>query len=454
MKKNLIIFICFLLFICGCSAKNSKNDITLDNIDTQQHDDKKGSDNVITVWEDKNFEALIRFYLNNFDKDIYIKDLDDITELNIQSNSSVITNIKECEIPEEYQNKIDLITSMKDIDNFNNLNKIAITANKINSIYTYKNSSSISFLDLSLNKLRDLSGIENYSNLTNFDFTDNYIENLKPLNNLTKLISLNLSNIGPPADNIDGCYSSNIDIDVISELTNLESLDIINSNINNISSLNKLKNLKNIILYRCNLNIDELYLISDNKENKIESLHLGISNISGEPVILDLSKFKNLNNIKKLIVWGESKNIGSLKSINSLTIHNAFISKNENLSNLKNIKKLTILDSQFEDIKILEGITSLENIDFRGTEIDSLKYLENNKNLKFITVILGNLNDISDLKAFTDIENVIIPNNNIEDVSVFSNLQKLKKLDIANNPIIDYEVIENLKNNKEMQIVQ
>lgn len=81
---------------------------------------------------------------------------------------------------------------MKNIDNFNNLKKIAITANKIKSIYTYKNSSSISFLDLSLNKLQNLSGIESYSNLTNFDFNDNYIKNLKPLNNLTKLISLNL----------------------------------------------------------------------------------------------------------------------------------------------------------------------------------------------------------------------------------------------------------------------
>lgn len=55
-------------------------------------------------------------------------------------------------------------------------------------------------------------------------------------------------------------------------------------------------------------------------------------------------------------------------------------------------KKLTILDSRFEDIKLLEGITSLENIDFRGTEIDSLKYLKNKKNLKHITIISGNLN--------------------------------------------------------------
>jgi len=50
-------------------------------------------------------------------------------------------------------------------------------------------------------------------------------------------------------------------------------------------------------LWKCNLNIDELYLISDNNENNIEDLAFEISNVSGEPAVLDMSKFKYLNNL-------------------------------------------------------------------------------------------------------------------------------------------------------------
>lgn len=453
MKKKLFVVIIFLIFLYGCSTKNIKDDITINNIDIQ-YDDKKENDNAITVWEDKNFEELIRLYLNNFDKDIYIKDLNEITELNMHFNSNVKTNIKECEIPKEYQNKIGLITSMKDIDNFNNLNKISISSNEIKNIYTYKNSSNISLLNLGLNKLQNLSGIENYNNLTNLDISDNYIENLKPLNNLTKLISLNLSNIGPPANNVDGCYISNIDINTISELTNLETIIINNSNVSNISTLNKFNNLKFLALYRCNLNIDELYLISDNNKNRIEKLNFEISNVSGEPVGLDMSKFKNLNNLRELYVLGEVTNINSLNNLNSLKMDNSFISKSESFSNLKNIKSLIIWNSQFEDTKVLEDINSLEDVYFRDTDISSLKYLKNNKNLKSLWISNGNLSDISDLKEFINAESIILPVNNIKDINVFSLLHNLKKIDISVNPIKEYTAIDNLKNKEEIQIIK
>lgn len=417
-------------------------------------EDRKEND-TITVWEDKNFEALIRFYLNNFDKDIYIRDLDNVTELSIHSNWKIETNIKECEIPEEYQNKIGLITSMKDIDNFNNLNEISIYNNKIDSIHTYKNSSNISSLNLSFNKLQNLSGIENYRNLTSLDISDNYIEDLKPLNNLSQLRTLDLSYIGPPANNGNRNYISNIDINAISELKNLESLIIQNSNVSNISTLNKFNYLKSLDLWKCNLNIDELYLISDNNENMIENLAFNeISNISGEPAILDMSKFKNLNNLEYLYVSGKLTNINSLNNLNSLDMIDNFISKSESFSNLKNLEWLKILNSKFEDTKVLEDLNSLEIAYFSDTDISSLKYLKNNNILKSLWIVNGNLSDISDLKEFTNLENIMLPINNITDISVLSELHNLKRINISDNPIKDYTVIDNLKNKEEIQIIK
>ncbi len=446
MKKKLLVIITFFMFLYGCSVENSKNDINVSDIK---------NDNVITVWEDKNFEALMRYYLNNFDKEIYIKDLNDITELSIHSNWKIETNIKECEISEEYQNKIGFITSMKDIDNFNNLNEIAIYSNEIDSIHTYKNSSNISSLNLSSNKLQDLSGIDNYNNLTDLDISDNYIEDLKPLNNLSQLRTLDLSFIGPPADNGNRNYISNIDINAISELSNLESLIIENSNVSNISTLNKFNYLKSLHLWKCNLNIDELYLISDNNENMIENLaFIEISNVSGEPAVLDMSKFKNLNNLKYLYVSGELTNINSLNNLNSLDMINNFISKSESFSNLKNLDWLKILNSKFEDPKVLEDLNKLETVYFSETDISSLKYLKNNKDLKSLWIVNGNLSDISDLKEFTNLENAMLQTNNITDISVLSELHNLKRINISDNPIKDYTVIDNLKNKEEIQIIK
>ncbi|MEA5096584.1 MAG: hypothetical protein VB128_16655 [Sedimentibacter saalensis] len=223
MRKFFLLTIILVLFSCtSCTTKDNNSFVNQNNLsntndnssNTVDNLKNNNNDNEITTWEDKNFEALIRYYLGNFDKDIYFKDLNNITDLEIKSNSSVKTNIKECYIPQEYyDDKIDQITSMKDIDNFNNLKKIALWNNKIETIHIYKNSSNIEYLDVCFNSIVDITNIAEYNNLTYLDISDNYIENLKPLKNLTKLKDLNLNLIGPRADNIDGCIESNIDID-------------------------------------------------------------------------------------------------------------------------------------------------------------------------------------------------------------------------------------------------
>lgn len=436
MRKYLPLTIILVLFLCiGCTIKDNNpfsNQNNLSNIDKElitinddfKNENDNNNDNEITTWEDKSFETIIRYYLGNFDKNIYFKDLNNITELEINSNSNVITNIEECYITEEYYNKIDPITSMKDIDNFNNLKKITLNSTKIEAIHIYKNSSNIEHLRLRFNNITDITNITAYKNLTFFDISDNYIADLKPLGSLTKLKILILDNIGPRADNIDGCVESNIDIDDIDNLKNLEHLCIWNSNISNVSKLNNLNNLIHLTLYWCGVNGDELCFSNC---NNLETLVLGIHSMSGEPIILDINKLDPLINLK------------------SLYLSNVFINKNESFSRLTNLEEIYFSNVKFENIEILESLSNLESISFNNTNIESLKYLKNNKNLKSISVTYGNLSDISDLQLFTNIENLILPDNNITDISVLTQLNKLKKVVLINNPIADTSVIDELK---------
>ena len=289
MRKFLPLIIITTLFLCASCTAKEKIPV--------QNQDELNNDNKITTWKDKNFEALIRSYLGNFDKDIYFKDLDDIIELEIRSNAGVTTNNKKHAIPEEYWDKIGLLTSMKDIDNFNNLKKITLRSNNIEAIHVYKNCSNIEYLDLSHNNIEDISDIDKYNYLTHLDISDNYIADLKPLGNLLMLKELDLSNIGQRADNISGCIESEIDIDDIDNLRNLEHLYIENSDISNVSKLNSLSNLVSLNLYSCNIDIDELFLSNC---DKLEALSLLFSGALGEKTVLDINKFDNLVNLKSL----------------------------------------------------------------------------------------------------------------------------------------------------------
>lgn len=108
MRKLLPLTIVMVLFLStGCTIKDNNSFSNQNDLSNFDNDD-----NEITTWEDKNFEALIRSYLGIFDKDIYFKDLDDITELEINSNVYVTTNIKKHAIPEEYRDKIGELSSM------------------------------------------------------------------------------------------------------------------------------------------------------------------------------------------------------------------------------------------------------------------------------------------------------------------------------------------------------
>lgn len=419
MKKYLLLVIVLILFLCTSCKINSSDSYVKHNGLSNNNNNYK-----ITTWEDKNFEALIRYYLGNFDGDIYYKDLNNITELSIKSNSSIKTNIKECEIPKEYYDKIDLIISMKDIDNFNNLKKVTLCCNKIETIHTYKNSSNIEYLDLSFNNIVDITNINKYNNLTYFDISDNYIKNIKPLENLTRLKELSLANIGLKADNIFGCKQSEIDIDYIDDLKDLEILDIGNSKILNVSKFNQLNNLTFLKLFMCTINEDELCFSNC---NNLENLVLHFYNSPLEHTILDINKLDSLINLK------------------SLVIGNAFINKSESFSQLTSLKSISFTNVVLENIEILESLSNLEKIYSTETNIESLKYLKNNKNIKFISVTYGNLSDISDLKLFTNIENLILPDNKITDISVLTQLNNLKKIILVNNPIKDNSVIEELK---------
>lgn len=313
MKKIIIITL-----ICICIVSPFLFGYIKDNFSFQE-DFLSGKSTQIATWKDENFEKLIRIYIGKKDGDILLNELEGITELRIISKSSVETNLKKVEISETDQQNISLITSMADIDNFINLEKIEISSNHIQSIDTVNISPNITELNLTFNNLNNISGLEKYISLEKLSLDSNYIKDIKVLKDIKTLKELSLGYTGKKADNIFGCEPGKVDFSVIKELPLLEKLSIPFSIVENIDQLNGLSHLKILILSQCTLSMDELRKVKDIQY--LEDIEIYNISIVGELYTnIDLSIFSDMKNLKKIVTNSDVYNVEILKNIN-LIIH-------------------------------------------------------------------------------------------------------------------------------------
>lgn len=313
MKKFIIITL-----ICICIALPFLLNYIKDDFSAQENSLGSKSTQIAT-WKDDNFEKLIRIYIGKKDGDILLNELQGITELRIISKSSVETNLKKVEISEVDQQNISLITSMTDINNFINLEKIEISSNHIQSIDTVNISPNITELNLSFNNLNDISGLEKYTSLEKLSLGSNYIKDIKVLKDVKTLKELNLGYTGEKADNIFGSEPGKVDFSVIKELSLLEKLSLPFSIVENIDQLNSLSHLKVLILSQCTLSMDELKKVKDIQN--LEVIEIYNISITGELYTnIDLSIFSDMKNLKKIVTNSDVCNAETLKNIDLIIL--------------------------------------------------------------------------------------------------------------------------------------
>ena len=241
-------------------------------------------------------------------------------------------------------------------------------------------------LDTPNSGITDLTGLEHAHNLRWLNLGAEYIEgegyvnsntvsDLSALSELTNLNWLNLNN-----NNIS-------DLSALSELTNLNWLNLINNNISDLSALSELTNLTS--LYLDNNNISDISALSELKN--MSSLYLANNNISDISV---LSELKNMS-------W--------------LDLNNNNIFDISVISELKNLTSLYLANNNISDISALSGLTNLTQL-----------WLHNN-----------NISDVSALSGLTNLNSLLLANNNISDISALSGLTNLTQLQLHNNNISD-----------------
>jgi Leucine-rich repeat (LRR) protein len=189
----------------------------------------------------------------------------------------------------------------------------------------------------------DLEPVSKLSNLRTLDVSSTQIENIYPARNLIKLQNLNCSNTAISA------------LDALVFSMNITVLNIANTAVSSISSLANLTNLK--ILTISNAPIEEISACSE--MNQLEDLRMRNTRIT------DLSPLLNLSSLNYMDL-SDNEQLYSLDA----------------LKELKHLKVLYCNNTQINDLKPLASLENLETLYCENSEITSLDGLQNLKNLK------------------------------------------------------------------------
>ncbi|ODV58380.1 leucine-rich repeat domain-containing protein [Ascoidea rubescens DSM 1968] len=206
----------------------------------------------------------------------------------------------------------------------------------------------LTYLNLSNNLINDLSDfpLTNFPKLTSLNLSKNRLKTINGLNHLKNLKFLNLSSVN--YYNFNSRWLESLIIDNLSELSNLQSLDLSNNGIAEIKNLSSLSNLQYLNLSH-NVLIKNIDNLSDLKNLQILKL-----------VNTNISKIENLSNLSNLKILDLSSNlISKLQNLNNLNNLSNLILKNNyisiiDLSQILNLKKLEIIDISKSKISNLE----------------------------------------------------------------------------------------------------
>ncbi len=240
--------------------------------------------------------------------------------------------------------------------------------------------------------------------LNSLDLNNTQITDLSPLSVLTQLNSLNLTS------------TQVIDLSPLSGLTQLNGLGLYNTKITDLSALSGLTQLNG--LYLSNTKITDLSALSG--LTQLNNLHLSNTQIT------DLSA---LSGLTQLIV---------------LKLSNTQATDLFPLRNLTQLKVFHLSNTQVTDLSPLSGLTQLNILNLSNTQVTDLSPLSGLTQLNILNLDNTQITDLSPLSGLTHLNILNLDNTQITDLSPLSGLTHLNRLDLSNTQVTDLSPLRDL----------
>lgn len=258
--------------------------------------------------------------------------------------------------------------------------------------------------------------------------------------------------------------TSNIDKIILTELINLNHVEINNIQIDNLTDIFCKLPFESLTINKCKINsIENLKLnktckkiiVIDTQINNYESLQeMNIAHIRIQNSNIKLDFLNNCKQLKEIIYKNNHiEHIPCLSNLKNLTTLILGNNKIKNISELKFLINLEILDlsnNDIDNIDVLEYLKKIKYLYLDKNNIDNIKSLEELDKMKYINISSNNIKNIDLIINFTDLEGFDIKNNKIQNLP---NLLNFNNLDY-NNVNIDWENINSVNGMKGFLLIK
>ncbi|CAL6002406.1 leucine-rich_repeat domain-containing protein [Hexamita inflata] len=288
---------------------------------------------------------------------------------------------------------IDQMSSLVNLEDLDLSSNIDLDNKQLNNISKFKK---LHTLDVSFNKV-DLTHIHSITSLTKLSMQQCGLRNIELISSLVNLEELDLSG------NIDMDISSNIDMDLspLQQVRSLTKLTIRYSDLTNIDQITQLINLEV-------LNLDyNLLLIINSIGSLVNLKELDISYNDN----IDIAPLKDLVGLIKLNMKNcNLKQLRALKPLIKLQYLDLFFNQDINITELQYLKNhtyLNLMDCNLVSIYVLRPLVNREvlhisknNIVYLDANINEMKYL------KELSVYQNLVSDFISIKQHSNYNNI------------------------------------------------
>ena len=276
------------------------------------------------------------------------------------------------------------------------------------------------------NDLQNIEPISGLMNLVSLDIGETGVKDISPLSGLTKLGILSLNSTGVK------------DISPLSGLTKLGTLDIEETGVKDISPLSGLTNL-------VSLDIAGTSVIDISPLSRLTKLRILSLNSTGAKDISPLSGLTNLVSLD--IARTGVKDISPLSRLTKLVtldVDETEISEISALSNLTMLETLNLNDTKVTSIMSLSSLKRMKDLDLDNLEITDISPVSSMTKLWWLSLDGTRTTDISPLSGLTNLKMLYLAKTDVADVSKLARLKKLALLNLSHTKVTDISSLSGL----------
>ena len=267
------------------------------------------------------------------------------------------------------------------------------------------------------------------------------------------LDTISISRVGQILDNgftlIDDTITANIApiYETLKLITKTTDIDI--SNNQDITNLNPLTELTDLYSLNCsNTKITDVSPIRN--LNKIKSLNISNTNVA------DISNLKYANIIQNFEANNTSISdisiIAFYKDLTSLSLSNTNITDITPIAECSNLTSLNLSHTKIDSLGALRKLDKLHNLNIGGTNVSDIEPLSSLINLHFLNIDSTNVSDLSPLSNLSKLNEINCSNTKVASLDALNNMMYLNKI-YCDNSLVTKEVADVYRKNKSNVLV-